>query len=87
MSKPKSFSSFLLENKEYILWGTPKGKTDAFHEVVLYTQGKTSQDIERVKALAKKEGWHSFRVQIIDNSKAYDPLKDFASTVVKKNKK
>jgi hypothetical protein len=51
---------------EYVLWGTPKGSNDPIDEKVLYTQGKTEADIERVKGLAAKEGWHSFRVQVLD---------------------
>lgn len=51
---------------ERILWGTPKGETDPLHERVLYTQAKTDADIERVKRIAAADGWHSFRVQLLD---------------------
>lgn len=54
--------------RELILWATPAGQTDPLYEKPIYTQGKTDADIERVKALAAKDGWHSFRVQVIDGS-------------------
>jgi hypothetical protein len=61
---------------EYVLWGMPKGSTDRLDEKVLYTQAKTEADIERIKALASADGWHSFRVQILD----LDVLPDFGKS-------
>lgn len=54
---------------EYVLWGRPKGKTDALYDKVLYTKGKSPADLERIKKVAAKDGWHSFRVQKIDGTK------------------
>jgi hypothetical protein len=62
---------------EYILWGLPKGSNDRIDEKVLYTQGKTAADIERIKTIAAKDGWHSFRVQTL----YLDEMPDFKGTV------
>lgn len=66
---------------EMILWARPAGQTDALYEQPIYTQGRTMEDIERVKKLAAKEGWHTFRVQRIDLSKPYNAQKEFAATI------
>jgi hypothetical protein len=66
--------------KEYVLWGLPKGETDAIHQQVLSTQAKTPAQMEDVKKRAAAAGWHSFRVQILDLSK---PYKGFARPTVK----
>ena len=58
--------------KEYILWGLPKGSTDRLDEKVLYIQAKTPVQMDAAKELAAKDGWHSFRVQILDLDKAPD---------------
>lgn len=57
---------------EYILWGLPKGCDDRLDEKVLYTQGKTWQQIEAVKVRAAQDGWHSFRIQTLDLDAAPD---------------
>lgn len=57
---------------EYVLWGTPSGSTDAIDEKVLYTQGKSQQQIDRVKEVAGRDGWHSFRVQVLELEVAPD---------------
>ena len=57
--------------KEYVLWGLPKGETDRLHEKVLYTQAKTPAQMEAAKRRAAADGWHSFRVQILDLSKPF----------------
>lgn len=66
--------------REYVLWGIPKGSTDPIDEKVLFTQAKTPLDIERVKRKASADGWHSFRVQILD----LDVPPDFSGTVKSK---
>ena len=68
-------------NPEYVLWGLPEGQTDALYQKILYTQGKTMADVERVKGMASREGWHSFRVQTIDTSKPFDAGAAFARGV------
>jgi hypothetical protein len=57
--------------KEYVLWGIPKGKTSAIDEQVLSTQAKTPAQMDAIKKRAAADGWHSFRVQILDLSKPY----------------
>lgn len=41
-------------------WGLPKGSADRLDEKVLYTQGKSEEQIAAVKARAALDGWHSF---------------------------
>lgn len=76
-----TFRSYICEAKEYVLWGLPKGETDALHSTILYTQGKTPADVERIKKLAARDGWHSFRVQVLDLSKGWDAGAAFAKGV------
>jgi hypothetical protein len=76
-SRPGAKASF---EKEYVLWGLPKGETDRLHEKVLSTQAKTPAQMEDVKKRAAAAGWHSFRVQILDLSK---PYKGFARSGAK----
>ena len=64
--------------REIILWGIPQGETDPLYEKVLYTKGKTMADVERVKAIAARDGWHTFRVQTIDLSQPFDAQRAFA---------
>lgn len=52
--------------KEIVLWGIPKNETDRLYEVVLANNCRNSADIEKVKAAASKDGFHSFRVFILD---------------------
>lgn len=49
---------------EFLLYGLPKGETERHTETILYSKGKSEDDpmIEKVKGLASKDGWHSFRV-------------------------
>lgn len=61
--------------EELILWGVPKGKKDQLHAQILSTQAKSSADVERVKAAASKDGWHSFRVQKLNTKE--DPSNMF----------
>lgn len=67
--------------REYILWGLPKGEHDHLHAAILYTQGRTPADVERVRRLAERDGWHSFRVQVIDLSREWDAGEAFAKAV------
>lgn len=53
--------------KETLLYGLPKGETERYTEVLLLTNA-TPAKIEKVKVLAAKEGFHSFRVAEIDLS-------------------
>jgi hypothetical protein len=51
--------------KETVLYGLPKDAKERYEEVLLLTNA-TPATIERVKALASKDGFHSFRVAVID---------------------
>lgn len=57
--------------KETILYGLPKGATERYEEVLLLANA-TPEKIERVKVLATRDGFHSFRVAEIDLSVAPD---------------
>jgi hypothetical protein len=54
-------------NRETLLYGIPKGATERYEEVLLLTNA-TPEKIERVKELATRDGFHSFRVAQIDLS-------------------
>lgn len=71
-----------MENIEYVLWGLPKGSTDPIDEKVLYTQGKTIVDIQRIEKLAAADGWHSFRVQELDLNVVPDFSKEARRAIV-----
>jgi hypothetical protein len=64
--------------KLILLYGIPKGETERYTESLLYTQGKTMADIEHVKTIASRDGWHSFRIAYSDGSPP-----DFTGTVKK----
>lgn len=57
--------------KETVLYGLPKGATERYEEVLLLTNA-TPETIEKVKVLAAKDGFHSFRTAEIDLSKPPD---------------
>ena len=58
---------------ELVLWGRPKGKKDALHEQVLLAgPNATPANVEKVKVLAAKDGWHSFRVVKMNMSEKPD---------------
>ena len=47
---------------EFALWGIPAGESDALHARVL-TLTTSPDHLEAVKAIASRDGWHSFTVQ------------------------
>jgi hypothetical protein len=65
-----------MEN-ETVLYGLPKGATERYEEVLLLTDA-TPELIEKVKVLAGKDGFHSFRVAVIDLSTPPDFRKTIA---------
>ena len=85
--KPRAGAVHESAGREYVLWGLPQGENDALHSTILYTQGKTPADVERVKKLAARDGWHSFRVQVLDLSKGWDASGAFAGTVRRRKTK
>lgn len=46
---------------ELTLWGLPSGKTDRLFEKVL-TSTTDAARVAKVRELATRDGWHSFRV-------------------------
>ena len=64
---------------ETVLYGLPKGATERYEEVVLLTNA-TPELIQRVKVMASKDGFHSFRVANIDLSQAPDFTKAIRPT-------
>ena len=76
------YKSVRVELKETVLYGLPKGKTERYEEVLLLTNG-TPEKIERVKVLAARDGFHSFRVAEIDLSKP----PDFLGTIRRKGQR
>ena len=56
-----------MANTEIVLYGLPKNATERYEEVLLLTNA-TPEKIQRVKALAARDGFHSFRVAKIDLS-------------------
>jgi hypothetical protein len=56
---------------ERIMYGIPKGETERYTEVLLLSNA-TDAKIERVKELASRDGFHSFRVVGVDLGMAPD---------------
>lgn len=50
--------------KNYILWALPAGKTDRLDEKPLVSFPITTEQAEKVKAVASKDGWHGFRLAL-----------------------
>jgi hypothetical protein len=63
---------------ETIIWAIPAGTADRAQEDLIYGGGRllTAEQIERVKAAAGADGYHSFRVKGWDGSPP-----NFAGTV------
>jgi hypothetical protein len=68
--------------KEMLLYGLAKGSTERWQEELLLSNA-TPEKIEKVKVLAKRDGYHSFRVGYVD----LGAPPDFGSTVNVKSKK
>jgi hypothetical protein len=66
---PMLFAAEILDGvgavREYVLWGRPQGSDDALDERVLATAGELS-DITDAENRAAADGWHSFRIQVLD---------------------
>ena len=61
----------LMASLETVLYGIPKGETERYAEVLLLTNA-TPEKIAKVKTLAARDGFHSFRVATIDLTVAPD---------------
>ncbi len=57
--------------KELVLYGKRKDRAEDWHEEILLTNA-TPEKIERVKALAARDGFESFRIAEIDLSTGPD---------------
>jgi hypothetical protein len=57
--------------KEYVLWALPKGETDRLEERPIAEGITTPQQMDDAKRKAAAQGWHGFRVQILDMSKPF----------------
>jgi hypothetical protein len=61
---------------EILLYGLRKGETEQYKEDLLATNCRNEEDVEKVKEVAAKDGFHSFRVTTWDGSPP-----NFAGTV------
>ena len=61
---------------ETVLYGIPKDASERYEEVLLLTKA-TPELIERVKVLAARDGFHSFRVAEVDLSQLPDFTRGF----------
>jgi hypothetical protein len=48
--------------QEILIYGLERGETRDYMESLLSTNCKNPADIEKVKAAAAAQGWHSFRI-------------------------
>jgi len=48
--------------REILIYGLERGETRRYTESLLSTQCQSAEDIEKVKAAASAQGWHSFRI-------------------------
>ena len=48
--------------REILIYGLECGETRDYMENLLSTNCKSAEDIEKVKAAAAAQGWHSFRI-------------------------
>ena len=48
--------------REILIYALPRNATERYQEDLISVKCKTDQDIERVKAAASAQGWHSFRI-------------------------
>lgn len=51
---------------EYVLWGLPRESTERYDEVLLLSDASDYKRVEKVKELAGRDGFHSFRIAAID---------------------
>ena len=49
-------------SKQILVYGLPADETERYTESLLAETCRTQADIDKVKAAAGKDGWHSFRV-------------------------
>ena len=54
--------------KQILVYGLARGQTERYTEELLAESCRNEADIEKVKAAASRDGWHSFRVAYWDGS-------------------
>ena len=59
-------------DKVITVWGLPKGTTERWQEALLAESCRNAADVEKVKRAASADGWHSFRVAVVDLTVAPD---------------
>jgi len=70
------------EAKEYALWAKPTGEDGPLSQkLLLGGPNVTKQDVKKVMTLAAKEGWHDFRIQVIDLSKPFNASQAFVNAI------
>jgi len=47
---------------EILIYAIPKGETERYMEDLISSRCRNMADVQKVKAAASKDGWHSFRV-------------------------
>lgn len=60
-----------------LIYGLPKGESERYTEVLLSSRCQSQADVEKVKAAAARDGWHSFRVATMRDGER----PDFAAAV------
>lgn len=70
--------------KEYALWGKPQGKTDGLDEMLLYSRAKSKEALNPIIEMARKQGFHSFRIQVLDLEEPWNASRAFAKTLTHK---
>ena len=63
--------------RELLLYGLPKNETRDYMEQLLLSHVHSMDKVNQVIELAKKDGWHSFRIATFSMSNA----PDFANTL------
>ncbi len=64
---------------EFLVYGLARGQTERYMEELLSSRCRNMADVEKVKAAAGADGWHSFRVATFTPG----DIPDFGATVKK----
>ena len=66
-------------DQELVVWALRPNETRTWAEVILSENCKNQLDVDRIISAASQDGFHSFRVQIVDLSTP----PDFIGTITK----
>lgn len=61
--------------KEILVYALRAGETERYTEDLISSRCANAADDEKVKAAARKDGWHSFRVATFTNGELPDFIK------------